>query len=89
MKTLYYIEIARSIDDNGKIIPAKKMKWYTPWVHKTAYEDIDTIEEYRYDLQGNLPQRVVRIRKAGWFKNLYIRCFHKTSPWDIIRKCED
>ena len=71
MKSLYYIEIARSIDDNGKIIPAKKMKWYTPWVQKIAYEDIDTVEKYRYDLQENSPQRVVRIRKAGCLK-IYI-----------------
>lgn len=87
MKTLYYLEFAQSVDDNNKIIPAKKLHWYTPIYKKVAYEDPETCLHERYDIQENLKRWVVRVAKAKFFKNIHIRISdHFCRSWTIV--CE-
>lgn len=71
MKTLYYLEVAKSVDDNGNLIPARKMKYET--LSTVAYEEENEAQLERFAMQGNLHRFVVRVKKAGWMKNLMIQ----------------
>lgn len=83
MKPLYYLEFARSKDDNGQLIPAKELFWYVPSYQKIAYEDPYLCAKARYEAQSDSSKYVVRYRQASWFKNLRIRF---SDDWVIIKE---
>ena len=85
MKTLYYLEFADSIDYNNNPVPAKKMRWTTPDMYKIAYEDPDLVTQERYRYQESLRKHVVRIRQAGFFKNIMIRISDRNcGRWIVV-----
>ena len=86
MKPLYYLEFAQSIDENDRIIPARKFKWFTFSYKNTAYEDIEDCRIQRIRFQNVLNRFVVRVKKANPIKNISIRINSKkdNDMW-IIR----
>ena len=86
MKPLYYLEFARSIDSNNNIIDAKKLNWYTPNQYKIMFEDSDFCKRSRIAAQLKLNNHVVRVKKANFFKGLWVRFISEfyDCPWMII-----
>ena len=86
MKALYYLEFAVSVDHDNNIIPAKKMRWVTPDNVKIAYEDPFLATQERYSHQESLHKHVVRIRQAGFFKNIVIRLSDRSGgEWIVVK----
>ena len=86
MKALYYLESARSIDINGQPIPAKKLKWHNIFGGLVAYEDREMCDIERLVVQENLGFYIIRVKKAGFFKNFFIRYNSKRVGDWVIRK---
>lgn len=86
LKPLYYLQYARSIK-NGKIIPAKKLQWGVPSSRHFAYQSKDICDTIRLNLQPSLSEHIVRVRKASFLKNLWIRLDNAVGDglgWFII-----
>ena len=87
MKSLYYLETARSIDENNNPIPAKKMKWAP--LNRVAYENPNRCFKDRIYLQQMLNKIAVRTNVMGWFKNISIRLHNYLNPnthnWIIFK----
>ena len=86
MKPLYYLEFADSISNNQPI-PANELKWYTPFAHRVAYTDCEVATQHRYNLQKIDNNRIIRVKRAGFFKGLAIRFssyVEEGSNWVII-----
>lgn len=88
MKPLYYLEFARSYENDGTIIPAKKLNWFTIDSFRIGYEDIDTCAHERLSLQKDLTKWIVRIETAGPIMNLFIRICSRFGwrHWKIVKK---
>lgn len=86
MKNLYYLEFAKSVNDNNEIIPAKNLMWKTPNILKYAYVDAEVCSQVRYSIQEKLDNIVVRIHMASFIKGLIIRISSAFNmDWMIIK----
>ena len=87
MKPLYYLEFAKSVNDDNQPIPAKELKWFTPDSYKIAYTDPQFCEVNRLEIQPNLNNHIVRVAKAGLFKHISILLNEGAwlDSWAIIR----
>jgi hypothetical protein len=88
MKTLYYHEFAKSIDDNGNPIPAKKLKWKVPKWSRIAFEDPEYCLKVRLENQENLKYHIIRVVQAGRLKSIGIRLnawLWNGDDWTILK----
>ena len=85
MKPLYYLKIARSIDKNSCPIPAKSLKWIT-MIPKVAWEELDSCNRERMEIQYIIDRYVIKVARAGWMKNIFIRLSNwLTDEWVVFK----
>ena len=84
MKHLYYLETAQSVDENLNPIPAKSLIWTTRYP-KIAWEDAEMCDRERIGIQKILSHHIIRVVRANWFENLFIRMMQRFSgDWVIV-----
>ena len=76
MKPLYYLEFAKSVDENHNPIPAKSLKWKIRYP-KVAWEDVVRCDMERITVQQLSSKHILRVAQAGWLHNIFIR----VSTW--------
>ena len=85
MKPLYYLEIARSMNFDNTPIPATSLKWKTR-KPKIAWEDAELCDRDRIDDQKHMIFHIIRVRQAGWLKNIWIRFVAwMCDDWIVIK----
>lgn len=85
MKALYYLEFAKSVNEDNQPIPAKKLKWEVR-LPKVAWEDPELCLRERLEVQQDLKHHIIRVVQAGWFKTILIRVSTWFSDdWVVIR----
>lgn len=85
MKPLYYLKIAQSMDENDRLIPAKSLKWITR-TPKVAWEELDSCNRERMEIQCVAGRYVIKVARAGWMKNIFIRLSNwLTDEWVVFK----